>query len=310
MSEGSYVMCCLPDYIYKLICETLRLDGQSKSFDLELRQSVGEAAEMVLNSGRYIPGFNFPERLLPDGVLNDMLTLHFLNLLSGVVTPQLLDWNWEAIAEVKSVAVEVLKKFYSIDIPSDQPKDILIRRAKSVNDEIELMQLGFIYENQLHDGGWDVPENIKVWVHPYGLRILTINPEGKFGFIGEKNSTVIREIVNHDRLGRFLIDGDFILPEKLDIDSDGIMGFVYESLGFKGIEELLKLHPNSHVYTLISTKNGQKIVPGALISGSVGHIMTRKYVFIDDGIEIPSSDTESSVQRIKFGRMSIGILAN
>lgn len=73
--------------------------------------------------------------------LNSALTYYYLELLTGMDKSQILDWNPTAIDEVKKTAFEALSKYYSIELPSDNPKDVLLRQTALANTSSEIAEL-------------------------------------------------------------------------------------------------------------------------------------------------------------------------
>ncbi|MFX3637358.1 MAG: hypothetical protein ACE3L7_01785 [Candidatus Pristimantibacillus sp.] len=275
----------IPDYVTRKEVRLLHAEWVESQ-----RQTAPLTAVPTIEAdqSQLVTKLNFEQIEISDRELNDMAAHQFLSTLCGNVTTQQIDWNPDAIAEVKAFAFDTLQKYFAIEV-SDHPRDILLRQAKEANSMEEIQNLGFVYEEQLNRY-WYVDGSIAVWRNPDDIFILTESVGGLyFTCYGEKTPSLIQKLVISYRFTTFVNKGMFVYPKDSKFSST--LRFVWD-IDMTILKEILDVYPSYHVYSLIATDTGQQIVPGARFT-SMGYILTRNYLFIDAGICIPADLEES-----------------
>ncbi|MEK5400169.1 hypothetical protein [Paenibacillus sp. FSL K6-2859] len=188
----------------------------------------------------------------------------------------------------------------SVQQAADESKRQLIDFASQVSSGFELGRFGFICEGMLRSRGLEVSENVMIWCTMDGITVLTEYCHGRlFNFYGEMTESLIQELVIEYHFDTFINKASVVIPpssnktavthplfvKRVSYD-ESFFGNVWTGLTQQHLKMILEEFKEYHVYSLVSTKNGYSLLEGMQVN-CIGFLLTRCYISIPEGIELP-----------------------
>lgn len=189
---------------------------------------------------------------------------------------------------------------FSTQQSADEARRKLIDLASQVSSGFELGRYGFICEGMLRSRGVEVSEHVLIWCTMDGTTVLTeYYHKELFTFYGEMTESLIQELVIEYQFDTFINKANVVIPPPLNKTAETHPFFVkrvshahvflkcvWTDLTRQQLELILNEFKHFHVYSLVSTNSGYRLLEGVHVN-CIGFLLTHNQISIPEGLDVP-----------------------